>query len=91
MLVNVSSWKGPQCDPTTRFDAGVHPFIGQESYAIYNYGEVERVVTIVAGLNIGRFLPKEPFPEPALTQIEAGILTSRFTPRKVKKYVTEQS
>lgn len=89
VLANISSWKGDKCDPTVRFPVGTHPFITKNSYVVFNFAEVERCMTIEAGERQGRFVRREPFPEPDLSQIEAGLLASRFTPKKVKKYISK--
>lgn len=87
VLANISSWKGNRCDPTVRFPPGIHPFITKDSYVVYNFAELERIITISIGVKQGRFTERETFPEPGLSEIEDGLLKSRFTPRKVKKYV----
>ena len=88
VLANISSWKGDRCDPTVRFDVGIHPFLTKQSYVVYNYAEVERCVTINRGEELGKFVRRTPFPEPYLTQVYDGLMVSRFTPRKVKKYLS---
>jgi hypothetical protein len=35
----------------------------------------------------GRFVQRDNLPEPKLTEVETGLLESRFTPRKVKNYL----
>lgn len=87
VLANVSSWKGDHCDDTVRLAAGSHPFLTLDSYVIYNYAEVERTITIEAGVAQGRFIPRDRFQEPSLSAIIAGLLVSPFTPRKVKRYL----
>lgn len=87
VLANLSSWKGDRCDSTVRFAPGVHPFVNVDSYVAYNFSVLERSITIEAGINQGRFLARDPFPESGLSQIEQGFMLSRFTPRKVKKYL----
>ena len=64
VLVSISSWKGDRCDHTCRFGGGHHPFVNHDSYAVYNFSQTERCVTIQAGLDQGRFVPKEPFADP---------------------------
>jgi hypothetical protein len=86
-LTNISSWKGNHCDPTVKIGAGIHGFVTHDSYVAYNFSEVERTITIESGVKLTRFVQKDPFPDPPLTQIVEGLLLSRFTPRKVKKYV----
>ena len=87
VLVSISSWKGPRCDPTCIISAGHHHFITHDSYAAYNFSDIERCMTIDAGIAQGRFIPKGPLPEPILTSLCEGVLNSRFTPRKVKAYL----
>ena len=87
VLANVSSWKDDRCDGTVKLGAGEHPWLNVPSYVAYNFSEVERVITVEAGIRLGRFVQRDNFPEPRLSDIEAGLLQSRFTPRKVKKYV----
>ncbi|MDD9739190.1 hypothetical protein PVW47_05265, partial [Marinovum sp. SP66] len=82
-----SSWKGGNCDPTVRLQSGAHPFISRDSYVVYNFAEVERCITIEAGVTQGRFVRREPFQGPDLSRIINGISKSRFTPKKVKKYL----
>lgn len=89
VLVNISSWKGAICDGTVRLQSGVHPFINKDSYAVYQYSEVERCITVEAGEHQGRYVRRESFPEPYLTEVFDGIARSRFTPRKVKKYLEQ--
>lgn len=87
VIANISSWKGEKCDATVRISQGVHPFITRDSYVVYNFAEIERCITIQTGEDQGRYVRKEVFREPELTQIYEGLLTSRYTPRKVKKYL----
>ena len=87
VLVNISSWKGERCDPTVRLEIGSHPFITRDSYVVYNFAEIERRITIEAGEAQGRFVRREDFIEPDLSRIVDGLMQSRFTPRKVKKYL----
>lgn len=89
VLANISSWKATNCDPTVRLSAGVHPFITRDSYVVYNFSDIERCITIQAGIDQGRFTKREPFPELELTEICDGMTVSRFTPRKVKRYLLE--
>jgi len=67
--------------------AGDHPFINRNSFVLFQFSMVERRVTIQAGLDQGRFVQREDLPEPNLTDIENGLLRSRYTPRKVKNYL----
>jgi hypothetical protein len=86
-LANISTWKGDHCDATVKIGGGTHGFITHESYVAYNFSDVERTITIEAGIRLSRFIPKGPFPDPPLSEIVAGFLTSRFTSRKVKNYL----
>lgn len=87
VLANITTWKDARCDDTVRITSGAHPFITHDSYVAYNFSEIERAITVEAGIRLGRFIPREKFQEPDLTRISDGLLLSQFTPRKVKKYL----
>ena len=90
VLANITEWKGDHCDATTRLVIGDHPFLHKDSYVAYHYAQMERAITIEAGVNQSRFVQKEDFTEPKLTEIEDGLINSRYTPRKVKNYLNRR-
>ena len=88
VLANITTWTGNHCDATVRLQNGDHPFVDRDSFVLFQFSMVERQITIQAGLDQGRFVQRENLPEPKLTEIESGLLQSRFTPRKVKNYLS---
>lgn len=87
VLANVTEWKGEHCDGTTRLYAGDHPFLNKDSYVAYHFCQIERAITVEAGENQSRFIRRTDFPEPKLTEIIEGLTASRFTSKKVKRYL----
>lgn len=84
VIANISTWKGDKCDGTVRLTLGDHPFLDRDSYVAYNFSDIERTITIDAGVRLGRFVQREDFSEPQLSAVEQGLLASRYTPRKIK-------
>ena len=88
VIANVTTWTGEHCDPTVQFHAGDHPFIDRHCFVLYSQSLVERRMTISAGVDQGRFIAREDMAQAKVDEIERGLLTSRFTPRKVKNYIS---
>jgi hypothetical protein len=86
LIVSITGWTNNLCDPTTRLQAGDHPFIRKDSYVFYRKARVEPAASLTEGVASGQFLTRDPMDEKLVTRISAGICSSLQTPKKVKVY-----
>ena len=92
LLVPVSSIKaGVKYDNTCELSAGCHPFITVDSFVFYRKLEQLRMNSIVDYVNSGYFISKPEIHTTDFNRIEAGVETSPFAARGMKRYFAENS
>lgn len=87
-IANVTSWVQDGSDSTVQFHGGEHPSIDHHSYVAYRHAKIESTVNLEAGLRNGHLIARPDLAEAHVSRIEAGLLKSKFTPRRVKRYLS---
>jgi len=88
LLVPISSKKqGRFHDPACEIAAGEHPFIVKDSFVLYKEIQKRSASKIMACLQNGEFVLKEPIRDALLERILAGLKISDFTAPWVFEYL----
>jgi hypothetical protein len=89
-MVNVTT-RRPHSDTTTIINVGDHPFISRPSIVYYADARDVDTVVLAAAIQAKVARRHQPFTQPVLARIQAGIGLSPFTPRKLKAlFLAEQ-
>lgn len=87
LLVGVSSKRaGSYLDPTCILYPGDHQFLRHESYVNYRRARIESADKINTGVSRGLFIPKGTIDTGIFARICQGILDSRHTTGKMKRF-----
>lgn len=85
VLVSFSTIRSGPYDTTRVLQAGAHPFIQAPSFVAYRHTRMETSVNLVARVNSGLYIPREPISENLRKDLIAGLYTSPLTPRYLKQ------
>ena len=92
LLVNISSiYDGVFHDPACVLPAGCHKFIVRDSYVVFDRASTRKSAHIVKCVDGWLYKPNGPVNDEIFDQIAAGVLSSRFISRGMKKYFMEQT
>ncbi|MFV1922959.1 MAG: hypothetical protein ACMZ63_10175 [Methylotenera sp.] len=87
LLVNISSVrKFKPHDNTCLLYPGDHPFIRHDSYVNYHFARIEETRKLINGCKKGLFINSDPFDSDICARICNGLLNSRHTTLKIKKF-----
>lgn len=84
VLVSFSTIRLGPYDTTRIIPPGVHPFIQALSFVAYRQARMETVLSLVAGVNAGMYIPRDPIPEDLRKNLIEGLYVSPLTPRYLK-------
>jgi hypothetical protein len=74
-------------DPACEIKAGEHPFCTKDlSFVNYRRADTIRAEKLIRMVDGWTYRPREALSADLLKRMQAGILTSKFTPRRVKDY-----
>ena len=83
VMVNLTTQR-PHSDTTTILQSGEHPFVDRPTVVFYADARVVNVSTLEGGLRQGFVRQHAALSPQVLQRIQSGLLTSPFTPEKVK-------
>jgi hypothetical protein len=83
IMVNVTT-RRPHSDTTTILQVGDHPFVQKPSVIFYADARMVDTRLLDAAVQRGAYQPHVPFLTPVLRKIQQGLLSSGFTPKKIK-------
>jgi hypothetical protein len=87
LLASISSVKeGRWHDPTCVLEEDAHPWLGHQSYVLYQRPQQLTHAGIIKCVKSGLYIPKENCNEAVLKKICAGVNDSAMTPRWAKEY-----
>jgi len=77
-------------DQTVLLRAGDHPFVRKDTCVLYAYSEIVDADYLREQVSAGRAKRHTPCSESILGLVQAGILASPFTPRKVQQFYRQR-
>ncbi len=83
IMVNVTTQR-PHSDKTTILNAGDHSFVQKPSVIFYADARIVDARLLDQSVASGAFRAHATFPAAVLKRIQAGLMKSPFTPRKIK-------
>ena len=82
-MVNVTSQRS-HSDTTTILNVGDHPFVRKPSVIFYADARTVDTRTLDAALQRGAYNAHVAFQADVILKIQAGLVASKFTPKKIK-------
>ncbi len=83
LMVNLTTQR-PHSDTTTILNIGDHPFVQKPSVIFYADARIVDTRLLDAAVQRGACSTHAPFQPPVMMRIQAGIVTSPLTPRRIK-------